>query len=78
MKVISIIKKRIEKQQQKRREFIKIWLYAYYCRFYEVRDYGKIAIPYFLSAENKIKELESRGILEITYKQIKKGVKVAC
>lgn len=76
MKVISIIKKRIEKQQERRHTFVKNWLYAYYCMLYEVWDYGKLAIPYFQKAENKIKELEKRGLLEVTYKQIKKGVRV--
>lgn len=78
MKVIQLFKNRIEKRKQQRQQFIKKWLYAYYCRFYEARDYGKIALPYFIVAEKKVNDLESRGLLEITYNQIKQGVKIAC
>lgn len=77
MKIIQLFKKGIKENKQKRLDYIKKWLYAYYCQFYEVRDYGRIAIPYFLLAERKIKELESHEVLEMTYKQIKEGVRVA-
>lgn len=78
MKFIQLFKNRIEKRKQQRQQFIKKWLYVYYCRFYETRDYGKIALPYFMVAEKKVNDLESRGLLEITYNQIKQGVKIAC
>ena len=78
MKVISIIKKRIENNKAKQLEKMEKWLFAYYSRRFQVMNYGKVAIPHFLEAQKEIENLKKYGLIEEQYKQIKKGVRVAC
>jgi len=74
MKVIQIIKKRIEKAKEKRLERIEKWLRTYYSRAFETSDFGIVTIPHFIKADAQVNELKKRGLLEIAYKQIKEGV----
>lgn len=74
MKIIQLFRKRIENARNKRLAQIEKYLEAYFSRHYERLNYGKIAIPHFLIAQKEVARLKERGLLEVTYKQIKEGV----
>lgn len=74
MNIIQFIKTKRMNARNRRLAQIEMYLEAYFSRHYERLNYGKIAIPHFLLAQKEVARLKERGLLEITYKQIKKGV----
>lgn len=74
MKIIQFIKTRQAIARNKKLARIEKYLEAYYSRHYERLNYGKIAIPHFLLAQKEVARLKERGLLEVAYEQIKKGV----
>ena len=77
MKIIKKIQQKIANIKTKKLDYIEKWLFAYYSRRFQILNYGKVAIPHFLEAHKEVENLKKYGLLEVTYKQIKKGVKVA-
>ncbi len=74
MKIIQFIKNRQAIARNKKLARIEKYLEAYFSRYYERLNYGKIAIPHFLIAQKEVARLKERGLLEAIYEQIKKGV----
>lgn len=73
MKIIQFIKKQIDKQKQNEVEKQKKYLEVYFARLYTQQDAGMVAIPPFIKAQDTVRRLNERGLLNIAYKQIKEG-----
>lgn len=65
-------KKRVEEIKAKKYEFEKKAVQTYYTRLYEHKNKDSVEIPYFLLAENDVKELEKQGLISEMYRQLRK------
>lgn len=70
MGIVLFFKKRAEKAQMERQEFCKKALLAFYSRKYEAEAKGQIEIPHFIKADKQVKELEKRGLVVETFRQL--------
>lgn len=70
MGIVLFFKKRAEKAKEEKQEFCKKALLAFYSRKYEVEDKGKVAIPHFVKADKQVEELEKRGLVIETFRQL--------
>lgn len=77
MKIIQFIKNKIEQKKVRRLQRMEKYLEAYFLRQHRQASRGILAIPYFLEAQRDIENLKQRGLIEETYKQIKRKKGVA-
>lgn len=70
MGIVLFFKKRAEKAKEERQEFYKKALLAFYSRKYEAEAKGQIEIPHFIKADKQVKELEKRGLVVETFRQL--------
>lgn len=74
MKIIQFIKTKQTNAKNKKLARIERYLEAYFSRYYERLNYGKIALPHFILAQKEVARLKERRLLEATYEQIRKGI----
>ena len=70
MGIVLFFKKRAEKAKEERQEFCKKALLTFYSRKYEAEDKGQLEIPHFIKADKQVEELEKRGLVVETFRQL--------
>lgn len=74
MGIVLFFKKRVAKAQMERQEFCKKALLVFYSRKYE-REAKEanigVDIPYFYKAEQQVENLEKRGLIIESYRQLR-------
>ncbi len=74
MKIIQFIKNRQAVARNKKLARIEKYLEAFLTRHYDKVHCGQVMIPSFMLAQKEVARLKERGLLEVAYEQIKKGV----
>lgn len=73
MGIVLFFKKRAEKAKEERQEFCKKALLVFYSRKYEREEKEAkvfVDIPHFIKADKQVEELEKRGLIVETYRQL--------
>jgi len=78
MKVIELLKKAVAEKKKHQQERQENYLLYYFSKLYARNDRNIVAIPYFIKADETLKSLKRRGLVNDVYNYIqKKGEKVA-
>jgi len=70
----TFIKSLLSDKKEKMQKYHEDFLRDYYSRVYEKQDKGKIEIPYFLKARQKVESLKIENKIEETVRNIKRGI----
>lgn len=71
---VAFVKSLLNGKKEQKQKYHEDFLRDYFSRFYEKQDKGKVEIPYFLKARQKVESLKIENKIEETVRNIKRGI----